>query len=105
MVVNRIGTQRTQICSWEGRLAMMRGLIGLCAAYDEAQAKSRDLNCRAEQDHPLVTLHERRKEIERVVDVLMSQIAATEEMETPELVYFNSWFNRRGGWSATEWLC
>lgn len=74
----------------------------LCFTYNEAQKASRDPKRRDHLLHYLEILGRQRNEIEARLDRLTSQLLA-DKVETSsavlaELVYFNTWFTRRGGW-------
>ena len=87
----------------------------LCSAYDQAQKATRDSFQREKREQSLKITHETRNEIETLVSVLMRRIDGefptnqlsgtngTYEVMTINaahaLVYFNSWFNMRGGWT------
>jgi hypothetical protein len=74
----------------------------LCFTYNEAQKASRDPKRRDNLRHYLEILGHQRNEIEARRDRLTSQLLADKTETSPavvaELVYFNTWFARRGGW-------
>lgn len=83
-------------------MEILKGIPQRCFTYDEAQKASRDPARRGELEEHLKIIGQTRAEIEDLVDHVMARIANVMDVsdELAELVYFNTWFNRRGGWSG-----
>lgn len=89
---------------------MSSQIAQLCADYDRAQAMTRDPKRVGLMSEHLKALESSRVAIEERVRYLMQiadehpqSISPLRQLEdamkiTAELVYFNSWFNLRGGW-------
>lgn len=83
------------------------GIAQLCFTYDRAQKASRDPKRYDRRDHYTNILHDYRKAIRATVDKLMTEThkrmyVSDVSVQVAELTYFNTWFNRRGGWQGAE---
>jgi hypothetical protein len=70
----------------------------LCVTYDQAQEASRDPSRRGSRDYYLGVVTGTRGEIEAEAGRLLRCLP--DPSTVAELTYFNTWFARRGGWSA-----
>jgi hypothetical protein len=70
----------------------------LCSAYDLAQEASRDPSRSGSRDYHLRLVTDTRRGIEAEAGRLLREIP--DPPAVAELTYFNTWFVRRGGWSA-----
>ena len=83
-------------------MVILLGIPKRCFTYDEAQKASRDPARRDKLEEHLKIIGQTRAEIEDRVDHVMARIENVMDVsdELAELTYFNTWFNRRGGWSG-----
>jgi hypothetical protein len=75
----------------------------LCFTYDQAQERARDPESRANQEYYLAVMGAKRTAIDVLLDDMLSRVGSAlydgdVSALVVELTYFNTWFNRRGGW-------
>jgi hypothetical protein len=80
-------------------------IVQLCRFYDRAQEAARDPKRRQKQDNHLTVMANKRKALDKLLDHLMIHVGKKMydwdvSIYVAELAYFNTWFNRRGGWAG-----